>query len=77
MRQHLPAMTSAFFEDSMLAQAGVIDAIEFRRGVTEYARGMQNNFAVGLYFTLQTELWLRSHFSDGTTSALMQAQSKG
>ena len=77
MRQHLPAMATAFFDDSMLARAGVIDAIEFRQRVTDYARGVQSNFAVGLYFTLQTELWLRSHFADGTTSALMQTQSKG
>jgi asparagine synthetase B (glutamine-hydrolysing) len=77
MRQQLPAMAKAFFDDSMLAQAGVIDALEFRQSVTEYARGMQSNFAVGLFFTLQTELWLRSHLASGTTPALMLTQSKG
>jgi hypothetical protein len=33
----------------------------FRQSVREYARGVESNFAVGLFFTLQAELWLRSH----------------
>ena len=33
----------------------------FGRAVREYARGVQSNFSVSLYFTLQTELWLRTH----------------
>ncbi len=70
MRQQLPAMVSAVFENSMLEKAGLIDALAYRRRVTEYANGMQSNFAVGLYFTLQTELWFRSHYSDGTSPAL-------
>lgn len=70
MREHLPAMLDEFFGKSLLAQAGVIDALEFRRAVGEYARGVESNFAVALYFTLQTELWLRSHIENGTSRAL-------
>lgn len=70
MREHLPAMVEGMFDNSLLAQAGVIDALAFRRAVSEYARGVESNFAVALYFTLQTELWLRSHIRDGTSRAL-------
>jgi asparagine synthetase B (glutamine-hydrolysing) len=70
MREHLPAIVDASFEHSLLESAGVIDAIAFRRAVSEYARGVQSNFSVGLYFTLQSELWLRSHVAIGTSSAL-------
>jgi asparagine synthase (glutamine-hydrolysing) len=61
MREHLPAMVAATFDHSLLEDAGVIDAKVFRKSAHEYARGVQSNFAVGLYFTLQAELWLRSH----------------
>lgn len=70
MRKQLPAMMEEFFDRSLLAQVGVIDAQAFRRSVNEYARGVESNFAGSLYFTLQTELWLRSHFRDGTSRAL-------
>ncbi|MBK5187937.1 MAG: hypothetical protein JJD97_06800, partial [Gemmatimonadaceae bacterium] len=70
MREHLPAIVEATFDHSVLENAGVIDAKEFRRAVSEYARGVQSNFSVGLYFTLQAELWLRSHFESGTLSAM-------
>ena len=75
MRQHLPAMADALFEHSALENAGVIDAKVYRRSVAEYARGAQNNFSVGLYFTLQSELWLRSHIGNGTSSALKMSPS--
>jgi asparagine synthase (glutamine-hydrolysing) len=70
MREHLPALVDATFDLSLLESAGVIDAKVFRREVGDYARGVQSNFSVALYFTLQSELWLRSHWIDGTTSAL-------
>jgi hypothetical protein len=70
MREHLPALVDDLFKHSLLESAGVIDAMEFRRAVSEYARGVQSNFSVGLYFTLQSELWLRSHVGSGTSSAL-------
>jgi asparagine synthase (glutamine-hydrolysing) len=70
MRQQLPALVDPVFEHSLLAQAGVIDATLFRQAVAEYARGVQSNFAASLYFTLQAELWLRSHIVSGTSSAL-------
>ena len=75
MREQLPAMVDAAFEHSLLESAGVIDAMEFRRAVREYARGVQSNFSVSLYFTLQTELWLGSHVAAGTSSALTEAPS--
>jgi asparagine synthase (glutamine-hydrolysing) len=75
MREQLPAMVDSAFEHSLLESAGVIDAMEFKRAVREYARGVQSNFSVGLYFTLQTELWLRSHVAVGTSSALTEAPS--
>ena len=61
MRQHLPMMVETLFDHSALENAGVINAKVYRRSVGEYARGVQSNFSVGLYFTLQSELWLRSH----------------
>jgi asparagine synthetase B (glutamine-hydrolysing) len=70
MREHLPAIVEAEFKNSLLESAGVIDALEFRRAVSEYARGVQSNFSVALFFTLQSELWLRSHAGHGTSSAL-------
>jgi asparagine synthetase B (glutamine-hydrolysing) len=75
MREHLPAMVDASFDHSLLESAGVIDAIAFRRAVSDYARGVQSNFSVGLYFTLQSELWLRSHVASGTSSALEKTSS--
>ena len=76
MRQLLPALVDGIFEQSALARAGVIDAKVYRQAVHEYARGVQSNFAAALYFTLQTEWWLRSHSDVGTSSALNQASSK-
>ncbi len=70
MRAQLPAMVDALFNHSLLEQAGVIDAKVFRQSVTDYAKGVQSNFAVGLYFTLQAELWLRAHSAGGSSSAL-------
>jgi asparagine synthase (glutamine-hydrolysing) len=75
MREQLPAMVDAAFAHSLLESAGVIDAMEFRRAVREYARGVQSNFSVSLYFTLQTELWLQSHIAAGTSSALTDVPS--
>jgi asparagine synthase (glutamine-hydrolysing) len=75
MREHLPAIVDEFFDNSVLAQFGVIDALHFRRSVNEYARGVESNFAASLYFTLQTELWLRSHLGDGTSRALKRSSS--
>jgi asparagine synthase (glutamine-hydrolysing) len=75
MREHLPAIVDASFDHSLLESAGVIDAIAFRRAVSEYARGVQSNFSVGLYFTLQSELWLRSHVAIGTSSAIEKTPS--
>jgi len=75
MREHLPAIVDEFFDNSVLAQFGVIDALHFRRSVNEYARGVESNFAASLYFTLQTELWLRSHVGDGTSRALIRSSS--
>jgi asparagine synthase (glutamine-hydrolysing) len=75
MREHLPAIVDEFFDNSVLAQFGVIDALHFRRSVNEYARGVESNFAASLYFTLQTELWLRSHVGDGTSRALIRLSS--
>ncbi len=69
MRSQLPAIASEVFRESLLAQAGVIDAKVYQQSVVDYARGVQSNFAVGLYFTLQAELWLRSHSNNGTSSA--------
>ncbi len=75
MREQLPVMVDAFFEHSLLEAAGVIDALTFRRAVGEYARSVQSNFSASLYFTLQTELWLRSHVGAGTSSALKETPS--
>jgi asparagine synthase (glutamine-hydrolysing) len=75
MREQLPVMVDALFEHSLLEAAGVIDALTFRRAVSEYARGVQSNFSVSLYFTLQTEFWLRSHVDAGTSSALKETPS--
>jgi asparagine synthetase B (glutamine-hydrolysing) len=75
MREQLPAMVDVAISSSLLESAGVNDAMTFRRAVSEYARGMQSNFAVGLYFTLQTELWLQSHVAVGISSALNKAPS--
>jgi asparagine synthase (glutamine-hydrolysing) len=75
MREHLPAMVDATFDHSLLESAGVIDAKEFRQSVSEYARGVESNFSVGLYFTLQAELWLRAHIVDGSLSALHRTPS--
>ena len=77
MREQLPAMVDAAFAHSLLEAAGVIDAMEFRRAVDAYARGVQSNFSVSLYFTLQTELWLQTHIAAGTSSALTGPPSLG
>ncbi|MEP7066400.1 MAG: asparagine synthase-related protein [Gemmatimonadota bacterium] len=70
MREHLPLLVDELFQHSLLESAGVVDALAFRRAASEYARGVQSSFSVGLYFTLQCELWLRSHTTHGTSSAM-------
>jgi asparagine synthase (glutamine-hydrolysing) len=75
MREYLLAMVESTFDHSTLEHAGLIDAKAYRRSVSDYARGVQSNFAVALYFTLQAELWLRSHIANGTPSALKSTPS--
>jgi asparagine synthetase B (glutamine-hydrolysing) len=75
MREQLPTMVDAAFDHSFLESVGVIDALQYRRAVSEYARGVQSKFSVSLYFTLQSELWLRSHVDAGTSSALLETPS--
>jgi len=75
MRERLPAMVDEMFGTSALAELGVIDARAYRQAVSAYARGMESNFAVPLYLTLQTELWLRAHSGDGTSRALKGSSS--
>jgi asparagine synthase (glutamine-hydrolysing) len=65
MRAQLPAMLKEVGERPLLAQAGVIDAMAFHRAALDYARGVESEHAVPLYFTLQTELWLRAHIVGG------------
>ena len=75
MREHLPAMIDEFFDKSLLAEAGVINARAYRESASAYAKGVESNFAVSLYFTLQTELWMRGHSGDGTPRALSGSSS--
>lgn len=75
MRERLPAMVDEMFGTSLLAELGVIDARAYRSAVSEYARGVESKFAVPLYLTLQTELWLRVHSGDGTSRALKGSSS--
>jgi len=60
MRKHFPRLANGLMRDSALVDVGIIDAEEFRRWSDYYVRNGGAQLGVTLYFTLQTELWLRS-----------------
>jgi hypothetical protein len=60
MREQFGALADQVFKAPLLADAGIIDAEVLRRSCSEYVRGGAGALGVSLYFTLQTELWLRA-----------------
>jgi asparagine synthase (glutamine-hydrolysing) len=61
MREGLPALCDEMLRSSVLVDAGIIDAGEFRRASIAYLRGeCGDSVGANLYFTVQTELWLRA-----------------
>lgn len=60
MRRHFPSLSNGLMQDSALEEIGIIDAEEFQRWSEYYVRHGGQQLGVTLYFTLQTELWLRS-----------------
>jgi asparagine synthase (glutamine-hydrolysing) len=60
MREHFPALLDEMLHESLLLRAGIIDAEGFRESCGEYLRGGGGQLGVNLFFTLQTELWLRA-----------------
>ncbi|HEX6533538.1 MAG TPA: asparagine synthase-related protein [Gemmatimonadaceae bacterium] len=60
MRERFPALQNEMLSDSVLVRAGIIDAYRFRQLGTSYVKGGSGQLGVNLFFTLQTELWLRA-----------------
>ncbi|MBX6330591.1 MAG: hypothetical protein IRY91_01955 [Gemmatimonadaceae bacterium] len=61
MRTQFPALCGEMLRSSVLVSAGIVDAEEFRRCSAEYLRGaLGGPVGANLFFTLQTELWLRA-----------------
>ena len=57
---------SGLLDHPVLEELGIIDAARLRDSVSAYLRSGDGNLGVRLYFTLQTELWLRANGrSDG------------
>jgi len=53
------------FKESLLAESGVIDVKRFWQAAGRYLRSKEPNVGVGLFLTLQAELWLRAHSRTG------------
>jgi asparagine synthase (glutamine-hydrolysing) len=53
-------LVSRILAKPVLADAGIVDATSLSRAWETYRRYGDENLGIALYFTLQTELWLRS-----------------
>lgn len=66
MRKSYPEIFEEFFRTPLiLAELGIVDPNELRRSVAEYLGG-GNSQRVGLFYTFQTEWWLRSRLRPTT-----------
>jgi asparagine synthase (glutamine-hydrolysing) len=64
-RTHASVAAEAF-EDPVLARLGMVDAITLQKSWDLYRRQGDENLGISLYFTLQTELWLRARMASST-----------
>jgi asparagine synthase (glutamine-hydrolysing) len=60
MRRDFPPLAERAFAEPILPELGVVDLPCLRGAVDDFARGIGADIATSLYFTLQTELWLRA-----------------
>ena len=61
MRAHYPALFYNLFRSPLLlAEMGIVDPGALRRSVDAYLGGGDRSLRVALFYTLQTELWLRT-----------------
>jgi hypothetical protein len=63
VQREFPRHAEALRRESALADLGVIDPSKLSRAVAESARDEGGWLAGQLYFTFQTEYWLRAHSS--------------
>lgn len=61
VRAELPAIVAAELRTVALADLGVVDADALRRAAAAVARDPASPLAVPLWFTLETEWWVRAH----------------
>ncbi|HVE80219.1 MAG TPA: hypothetical protein VNA89_15240, partial [Gemmatimonadaceae bacterium] len=54
-----PALAEEAFRTPVLGELGIVDVDDLRRAVALYLRTTDANLGVQLFFTFQTELWLR------------------
>ena len=54
-------LLSGLLDHPILEELGIIDAATLRESAAAYLRYPEGNLGVRLYFTLQTELWLRAN----------------
>ena len=60
MRNALTAPTGQVLTDPVLAELGIVDPGALRAAVERFIAHADVNLGVQLYFTLQTELWVRA-----------------
>ena len=73
MRAHYPALFEHLFRSPLLlAEMGVVDPEALRRSVDAYLGGGDRRLRVALFYTLQTELWLRTR--SGTRPRVLREQ---
>jgi len=61
MRAEFPVFLAEALRKPLLAELGVVDPAELRRGWTRFLETGANSLKIPLFLTLQVELWLRSH----------------
>ena len=70
MRAAFPTLAGVAFREPLLAELGIVDPVMLRRASEAYLRDGWGGAQTGvcLFFTLQTELWLRGHLGDERVS---------
>jgi asparagine synthetase B (glutamine-hydrolysing) len=71
-----PRWLEPLIDEPLLGQMGIVSVDAVRRACDRYRRTGAIDIGIGLYFTLQTELWLRTR-AGTRESAVAEAQSAG
>lgn len=73
MREHLPLLVAEATRDSLLADLGIIEPAQLRQAADRYLAGTDQSIGGPLFFTIQTERWLRARRQSADVSRVQGA----